>query len=145
MSFIKNKKGHKVASVAAEKEHKNRNDLRGLANQFEDFVNDVEWTANKPFLFTNRQVLSRLLYFNDLYKLLINTPGVICEFGVQFGATLSLLSNLRGIYEPFNYTRKIIGFDTFSGFTNDLNDAEKKIGWEASDYSVPPDYQNFLS
>ena len=34
----------------------------------------------------------------------------------QDGANLSILSALRGIYEPFNRHRKIIGFDTFKGF-----------------------------
>ena len=38
------------------------------------------------------------------------------EFGVRWGQNLVTLSNLRGIYEPFNYSRKIIGFDTFEGF-----------------------------
>ena len=38
------------------------------------------------------------------------------EFGVRWGQTLSILSALRGIFEPFNRHRKIIGFDTFAGF-----------------------------
>ncbi|MBY0573460.1 MAG: class I SAM-dependent methyltransferase [Undibacterium sp.] len=67
-------------------------------------------------LFVKRTSLSRILYFNRLYSLLLNVPGVICEFGVQWGASLALLANLRAMYEPYNYSRKIIGFDTFSGF-----------------------------
>lgn len=59
---------------------------------------------------------SRILYLNDLYKNIVNVPGVICEFGVQWGATLTQLINLRSIYEPFNHSRMIYGFDTFSGF-----------------------------
>ena len=38
------------------------------------------------------------------------------EFGVRWGQNLITLNNLRGIYEPFNHSRKIIGFDTFEGF-----------------------------
>jgi len=63
-----------------------------------------------------RQSLSRLIYYNELYKKIIDIPGVICEFGVQWGATLAQLINLRGIYEPFNHSRTIYGFDTFEGF-----------------------------
>jgi len=63
-----------------------------------------------------RQTISRVIYYNELYQKIIDVPGVICEFGVQWGATMALLGNLRGMYEPYNYTRKIIGFDTFSGF-----------------------------
>ena len=47
------------------------------------------------------------------------------EFGVEWGSTLSLLIKLRSIHEPYNYSRKIIGFDTFSGFTNKLTTEEK--------------------
>lgn len=67
-------------------------------------------------LFIKRIGLSRILYFNNLYSLIKDIPGVICEFGVQWGASLSLLINLRGMIEPYNYSRKIVGFDTFSGF-----------------------------
>lgn len=64
----------------------------------------------------NVTVLSRLLYLNELYQKIIDVPGVICEFGVQWGATLTQLINLRSIYEPFNHSRTICGFDTFGGF-----------------------------
>ena len=60
--------------------------------------------------------LSRLLYYNNLYQQIVGVPGVICEFGVQWGATLAQLINLRSIYEPFNLSRTIHGFDTFEGF-----------------------------
>ncbi len=61
--------------------------------------------------------LARVLHYSELYKQLISVPGVICEFGVQWGATLVELTNLRSIHEPFNHSRTIIGFDTFDGFT----------------------------
>ena len=63
-----------------------------------------------------RQSISKILYYNELYEKILDVPGVICEFGVFWGGATALLSNLRGIYEPYNYTRKIVGFDTFSGF-----------------------------
>ncbi|WP_197504820.1 hypothetical protein [Comamonas aquatica] len=66
------------------------------------------------------QTLARTLYYSELYKSIVNTPGVICEFGVQWGATMTTLTNLRSIYEPFNISRKIIGFDTFEGFPSIL-------------------------
>jgi hypothetical protein len=67
-------------------------------------------------LFLKRQALSRLLYYDQLYRRIVNVPGVICEFGVQWGTTMATLANLRGIYEPYNHSRRIIGFDTFAGF-----------------------------
>lgn len=96
-------------------------------------------------LFIRRQSLSRILLLNKLYKKIINTHGVIMEFGVFFGQNLSLFSSLRGIYEPYNYNRKIIGFDTFEGFPNinSRKDGNHSIIKEGS-YSVSKDYEKTL-
>src|SRR5512142_97379 len=64
----------------------------------------------------NRMALSRAIYYERLYRQIVEIPGVICEFGVQWGAGMALLMNLRGMYEPYNVQRRIIGFDTFEGF-----------------------------
>lgn len=74
------------------------------------------WNSHQT-LFLKRQSLSRLIYYYELYQLIIDVPGVICEFGVQWGSTLSTLINLRGMYEPYNHSRHIFGFDTFEGFS----------------------------
>lgn len=63
-----------------------------------------------------RNALARVLYLNDVYQRIIGVPGVICEFGVHWGASLATLANLRALYEPYNSSRTIFGFDTFSGF-----------------------------
>lgn len=67
-------------------------------------------------LFTSRQSLSRILFMSELYQKIINVHGIVIEFGVRWGQNLALFSNFRGMYEPYNYNRKIVGFDTFSGF-----------------------------
>lgn len=89
-----------------------------------------------------RQSLSRVLYYNHLYQKIVEIPGVICEFGVQWGATLAQLINLRGIYEPYNYSRKIFGFDTFEGFS--VVD-EKDGGFSnVGDYATSRNYEETL-
>jgi len=67
-------------------------------------------------LFLNSKSLSRILFMDHLYKQIVDTHGIIMEFGTRWGQNLSLFSALRGIYEPFNRHRKIVGFDTFAGF-----------------------------
>jgi hypothetical protein len=67
-------------------------------------------------LYLTRQNLSRINFIQDLYKKIVPVTGCIMEFGVRWGQNMALLSNLRGIHEPYNYNRKIIGFDTFDGF-----------------------------
>lgn len=107
-------------SVRGEIEHKSPDEVKRLSRLQELTAvlaaqEDVNWQG-QSHLTLSRLGLSRILYFNHLYQLVLGKPGVILEFGVQWGASLALLSNLRGIYEPYNYTRTIVGFDTFSGF-----------------------------
>jgi len=66
-------------------------------------------------LFMNRQEIMRMIFFKELYEKILNTHGVVMEFGCRWGKNLSLLTAYRGIYEPYNHNRKIIGFDTFEG------------------------------
>lgn len=81
-----------------------------------------------------RQSISRVLYYDDLYKKIIEVPGVICEFGVQWGATLAQLISFRGIYEPYNHSRKIYGFDTFEGHST-IDDKDGGLN-SKGDYST---------
>jgi hypothetical protein len=99
------------------------------------------WNAHN-LVTLKRQSLSRILYYNNLYQKIIGIPGVICEFGVQWGATLAQLINLRGIYEPFNHSRKIIGFDTFEGFpvVDEKDGGFSNVG----DYATPKGYEDVL-
>lgn len=100
--------------------------------------------SNLATLLSSRIEINRILYYNNVYKNLLNKPGVIMEFGVEWGSTLSLLIKLRSVYEPYNYSRKIIGFDTFSGFTKKLTTEEKKLGWKKNDYAVNKNYERVL-
>jgi hypothetical protein len=95
-------------------------------------------------LFINRQTMSRYLFFHELYQQIINVHGVVMEFGVRWGQNLALLSTFRGIYEPYNYTRKVIGFDTFGGFPSvsdkDGTDGIIKVGA----LKVSENYEDYL-
>lgn len=94
-------------------------------------------------VFLKRQVLSRLLYEDYLYRRIVDVPGVICEFGVHWGATMATLCNLRGIHEPYNHSRTIVGFDTFSGFAG-VHAADGGFSCDG-DYSTPVDYEEELA
>lgn len=67
-------------------------------------------------LYLTRQTLSRINFMQKIYGLILPVHGVIMEFGVRWGQNMALFANLRGMLEPYNYTRRIIGFDTFDGF-----------------------------
>lgn len=79
-------------------------------------IPDEEVVANSS-IFVKRQDLTKMLFFDDLYRNhVLPVHGVLLELGVRWGRNMVLWNNLRGIYEPFNHHRKIIGFDTFEGF-----------------------------
>ena len=95
-------------------------------------------------LFVSRQSWSRYLYLNELYKMILPVHGVIIEFGVRWGTNLAIFSNLRGMYEPFNHNRKIIGFDTFEGFPSiHEKDGDAKAAQQGA-YSVTEGYEAYL-
>jgi hypothetical protein len=76
--------------------------------------------------FASKRSIARFLCKNEIFKCIINTNGVIIECGVFNGAGLFTWAQFSNIYEPTNYNRKIIGFDTFEGFTSvSLNDTNK--------------------
>ena len=65
--------------------------------------------------------IQRILNLAWIYELQIKSSGCVMEFGVHYGSSLAQLINLRSIFEPYNYSRHIYGFDTFDGFTNVSN------------------------
>jgi hypothetical protein len=105
---------------------------------------DDELLANIG-LFATSKNLSRILFFAEIYKKILNLHGIVAEFGVRWGQNLSLFSALRGIFEPFNRHRKIVGFDTFTGF--------KGLGPKDGDlcdcldgsFSVSEGYEDYLN
>jgi hypothetical protein len=118
-------------------------ELYGLANaRLGSGSFGAQWNYHMS-VFTKRQVISRLLYQDFLYKKILDVPGVILEFGVHWGATIATLINLRGIYEPYNHSRFIYGFDTFSGFP-DVNEQDGGFS-KSGDYSTSPNYEEELA
>lgn len=95
-------------------------------------------------LYLSSKNIARLLFLDHLYRQIIDVQGVIMELGTRWGQNLAVLSALRGIYEPFNRHRKIIGFDTFQGFPaiseKDGNSDMMKKG----SLAVTTDYEAYL-
>lgn len=104
---------------------------------------DDEILANLG-LFLSSKSLSRILFFYEIYRKILHTHGVIMEFGVRWGQTLSLLSALRGIFEPFNRHRKIVGFDTFAGFKGMSEQDGALCKTVDGSFSVSENYEHYL-
>jgi hypothetical protein len=130
-----------VATQSSDEEIDLINDLNELSKLSP--IPDDERMGNMS-LFLNRQLLSRILFLDKMYKQILDVQGVIMEFGVRWGSNLALLSMLRGIYEPFNVYRKIIGFDTFNGFpTIDEKDGENEM-IKVGGHGLTENYENYL-
>lgn len=74
--------------------------------------------------YVSRQSLTKFISRYEIFKNVLNIHGSVFEIGVHRGASLFSWAQISSILEPVNYTRKIVGFDTFSGFAglhdNDL-------------------------
>ena len=131
----------KTKSYASREELSNREKIIGLFKNCP--IPEKELLMNLP-LFINRQNLSEIMFMNELYKKVINVHGIIVEFGVRWGRNLCLFESFRGMYEPFNHNRKIVGFDTFEGFpsTNEKDGKQDIISVGA--YNVTKRYDEYL-
>ncbi|WP_048438282.1 TylF/MycF/NovP-related O-methyltransferase [Caenimonas sp. SL110] len=63
-----------------------------------------------------RQNLARFLARYEIFKLIKDVQGSIVECGVLFGGGLMSFAKLSTILEPYNFQRRIVGFDSFTGF-----------------------------
>ncbi len=95
-------------------------------------------------LYVRSSLLVKFLVMNQMYERIKDLPGHIVEFGVWYGQNIVLMENLRAIHEPFNKQRKIIGFDTFSGYTNMSPLDKKSEVWKENSYDTNVDYVSYL-
>jgi len=63
-----------------------------------------------------RQDIARFLAKYEIFKLSLAANGSIVECGVFAGGGLMTWVHCSAILEPYNHTRRVIGFDTFQGF-----------------------------
>ena len=95
-------------------------------------------------LYTRSSALVKFLVLDDLYKRILNVPGAIVEFGCWWGQNLVVFENLRAIYEPFNKTRKIVGFDTFSGYVGHSALDPKSPVFAHGNFGATSGYREYL-
>lgn len=93
-------------------------------------------------MFLTPQTLSRVLFMDFLYRQVLEVQGIVMEFGCRWGQNLSLFTAMRGVYEPYNRLRRVVGFDTFAGFPapGPIDGDRLKAG----DYATTDGYETFL-
>jgi Macrocin-O-methyltransferase (TylF) len=66
--------------------------------------------------YVRRQDIARFLCRYEIFNRQLNVKGSIVECGVHHGGGTMTWAQISATLEPYNYHRKVIGFDTFSGF-----------------------------
>jgi len=115
-----------------------------LINLFENCTMSKDELMTQMGLFIRSSYLVKFLVLNDLYKRILNIPGDIFEFGTRFGHNLVVFENLRAIYEPFNKTRRIYGFDTFEGYRNFSDKDSESTVFAEDTYQTAESYPDYL-
>jgi hypothetical protein len=67
-------------------------------------------------LFLRGSLLARIFAIREMYEKILMRPGVIIDLGTWRGQTAVVCENLRAIFEPLNFNRRIVCFDTFAGY-----------------------------
>jgi len=98
---------------------RNTSDQLDWYNRRDKFLNKISASnlANNFSVFASRQQITRFIETLRYWEMIQNIPGNILECGVAGGSFLFSMAHFSSIYEPHHYTRKIVGFDTFEGFT----------------------------
>ncbi|MBI4419809.1 MAG: class I SAM-dependent methyltransferase [Gemmatimonadetes bacterium] len=100
----------------------------GLERIFRACPDSIEVKLENFPKYVRRQHLKRFLALYEVFKLVLPVKGSIVECGVFKGFGLMSWAKLSAMLEPENLTRRIYGFDTFSGFPavseNDVNGVE---------------------
>lgn len=96
--------------------------------------------------YVRRQDIARFMAQLEIFKLQLPVKGSIVECGVHHGGGVMTWAKLSCTLEPYNYHRKIIGFDTFEGFPHvapidALNRPEVKAGMFAEAYDIYEELQ----
>lgn len=90
--------------------------------------------------YVRRQDIARFLCRYEIFRRQINIKGSVVECGVHHGGGLMSWAQFSVTLEPYNYHRKIIGFDTFEGFpsvaTEDGRGENARVGAFGEAYDI---------
>ena len=98
----------------------NAESIEARAKIFNSLLNydaTKEETERSLGLFIRGSLLARIFAIQEAYQLILGKPGYVFDIGTWRGQTAVICENLRAIYEPLNLNRKIVAFDTFTGYS----------------------------
>lgn len=97
-------------------------------------------------LFLRGSLLARIFAIADIYKQIVDIPGAIFDIGTWRGQTAVVCENLRAIFEPLHFNRRIVCFDTFEGYKGFSERDKATALHQDGTYALSGiDYAQFLS
>ena len=102
----------------------------GIVQYFEQSTGDTLAKLRDFPKFIPRQSLSGFLAKDEIFKHVLDVHGHIVECGVFMGGGLLTWAQLSAIYEPYNHVRRVVGFDTFTGFPSFADEDKPQQGAE---------------
>lgn len=97
--------------------------------------------------YVRRQTIARFIVQYEIFKRILNVKGSVVECGVHHGGGVMAWAKLSSTLEPYNYRRKIIGFDTFEGFpeVHESDGTRPKKGMFGAEYDVVAELEDCIS
>ena len=131
-----------VVSYSSEEAIDARMQIFGLMNAYQASDEERERSLG---LFLRGSLLARILAIADLYQRIVDIPGAILDVGTWRGQTAVVCENLRAIFEPLHFNRRIVCFDTFEGYKGfSEKDKATKLHRDGTYALSGSDYAEFL-
>jgi hypothetical protein len=92
--------------------------------------------------YMRRHEMARLLVQYELFKKIKDIKGSIVECGVYLGGGVMTWVKIAETLEPYNFLRKIYGFDTFEGFVSVHSEDLTGSGAVAEVGRLKPEYDS---
>ena len=110
-------------------------------DSLEDYYNSSPGTSVEKLenfaKYVPRQNLARFLARYEIFQRIIDIQGSIVECGVLFGGGLMSFAKLSAMLEPYNFQRRIIGFDSFTGFPSISEQDQRGLAERKSRHMKP--------
>ncbi|CDZ73246.1 Macrocin-O-methyltransferase (TylF) [Neorhizobium galegae bv. orientalis] len=120
-----------------------RMEIYRLMNEYRATEDEKERSLG---LFLRGSLLARIFAISDIYKQIVSIPGAILDVGTWRGQTAVVCENLRAIFEPLHFNRRIVCFDTFEGYKGFSEKDKATDLHKEGTYGIGgDDYADFLS
>ena len=101
--------------------------LEELCNTFDRSQLPLSYRLQNFPRHVRRQDIARFLAKYEIFKLALPANGSVIECGVFAGGGIMTWLHLSATLEPYNHTRRIIGFDSYTGFPS-LSEKDRRFG-----------------